>query len=83
MPGTALCSVLEILSKNYDMESPEEKTAFFQETAKRLIEFEDELERNNYIEAVAKAYRVNPDSLQKLVTKTAIKEGFGKSYETP
>ena len=74
---------LEILSKNYDMESPEEKTAFFQETAKRLIEFEDELERNNYIEAVAKAYRVNPDSLQKLVTKTAIKEGLASPAKRP
>lgn len=74
---------LEILSKNYDMESPEEKTAFFQETAKRLIEFEDELERNNYIEAVAKAYRVNPDSLQKLVTKTAIKEGLASPTKHP
>ena len=74
---------LEILSKNYDMESPEEKTAFFQETAKRLIEFEDELERNNYIEAVAKAYRVNPDSLQKLVTKTAIKEGLASPTKRP
>ena len=74
---------LEILSKNYDMESPEEKTAFFQETAKRLIEFEDELERNNYIEAVAKVYRVNPDSLQKLVTKTAIKEGLASPTKRP
>ena len=33
------------------------KTAFFKETAKRLTGFEDELERNNYIEAVAKAYQ--------------------------
>lgn len=74
---------LEILSKDYDMESPEGKTAFFKETAKRLIGFEDELERNNYVEAVAKAYKVSPESLQKLVTKTAVTEGMAKPAMRP
>lgn len=74
---------LEILSKDYDMESPEGKTAFFKETAKRLIGFEDELERNNYVEAVAKAYKVSPESLQKLVTKTAVTEGMAKPAVRP
>lgn len=74
---------LEILSKDYDMESPEGKTAFFKETAKRLIGFEDELERNNYVEAVAKAYKVSPESLQKLVTKTAVTEGMAKPAARP
>lgn len=74
---------LEILAQNYNMESPEEKTTFFQEAAKRLIEFEDELERNNYIEAVAKAYHVSPESLQKLVTKMAIKEGMASPVKRP
>lgn len=74
---------LEILAKNYDMESPEGKTAFFKETAKRLMGFEDELERNNYIEAVAKSYRVSEESLQKLVTKTAISEGMAKPAARP
>ncbi|GAA0792220.1 DNA primase [Faecalicatena orotica] len=74
---------LEILSKDYDMESPEGKTAFFKETVKRLIGFEDELERNNYVEAVAKAYKVSPESLQKLVTKTAVTEGMAKPAVRP
>lgn len=74
---------LEILEKEYDMNSPEGKTAFFQEAARRLIGFEEELERNNYIEAVAKAYRVSPESLQKLVTKTAIQEGMAKPVTRP
>ena len=47
---------LEMLEKNYDMNSPEGKTEFLRETAKKLAEFEEEIERNNYIEAVAKAY---------------------------
>lgn len=74
---------LEILQKEYDMDSPEGKTAFFREAARRLIGFEDELERNNYIEAVAKAYKVSVESLQKLVTKTAISDGLAKPVERP
>lgn len=74
---------LEMLAKNYDMESPEGKTAFFKEAAKRLISFEDELERNNYIEAVAKAYKVSPESLMKLVTKTAVTAGMAKPAARP
>lgn len=74
---------LEMLERNYDMESPEGKTAFFQEAAKRLIDFEDELERNNYIEAVAKNYKVSAESLTKLVTKTAVREGLAKPVSRP
>ena len=45
---------LEVLEKEYDMNSPEGKTEFMKETARRLTQFEEEIERNNYIEAVAK-----------------------------
>ncbi len=74
---------LEMLSRDYNMEQPEEKTAFFREVARRLIGFEDELERNNYVEAVAKAYHVGVESLQKLVTKTAIHDGMAKPVSRP
>lgn len=74
---------LEMLEKNYHMDSPEGKTAFFREAARRLTGFEDELERNNYIEAVAKTYRVSTESLQKLVTKTAVREGMAKPVVRP
>lgn len=74
---------LEMLEKEYDMNSPEGKTAFFRETAKRLIGFEDELERNNYIEAVAGTYHVTAESLQKLVAKTAVSEGMARPVARP
>ena len=74
---------LEILSKEYDMNTPEGKTAFFRETARRLMEFEDELERNNYIEAVAGEYRVDVESLKKLVSKTAIQDGLARPAMRP
>ena len=72
---------LEILAKNYDMDSPEGKTEFMREAARRLTTFEEEIERNNYIEAVAGAYHVGYEDLRKLVSKVAIQTGLAKPVE--
>ncbi len=74
---------LEMLEKEYDMASPEGRTAFFKEAARRLLAFEDELERTNYIEAVASAYKASAESLEKLVAKTAVSAGMAKPVERP
>ena len=74
---------LEVLERNYDMTSPEGKTDFMKETAKRLTEFDEEIERNNYIEAVATAYHVGFENLRKLVSKMAVQNGFAKPVERP
>ena len=74
---------LEVLEKDFDMNSPEGKTAFMKEAAKRLTEFEEEIERNNYIEAVAERYKVGYDNLRKLVAKIAIQSGLAKPAERP
>lgn len=74
---------LEMLEQSYDMNSPEGKTEFFNEIAKRLIGFEEELERNNYVEAVAEYYHIPQESLKKLVSKTAIQTGLAKPITRP
>lgn len=74
---------LEVLEQNFDMNSPDGKTAFFDEVAKRLNEFEDEIERNNYIEAVAEKYHVGFEVLRKKVAKSAIQTGLAKPIERP
>ena len=74
---------IDMLSRDYDMGSPEGKTAFFRETAKRLMSFEDELERSNYIDAVASEYGVRRESLEKLVAKTAVSSGLVKPAVRP
>lgn len=74
---------LRVLERNYDMASPEGKTEFFREAARRLLTFEDELERNNYIEAIASAYQISRESLDKLVTKTAVSAGMAKPVARP
>ena len=49
---------LEVLERDFDMNSPEGKTSFMKEVAVRLTQFDEEIERNNYMEAVAEKYRV-------------------------
>lgn len=74
---------LEVLEKQFDLNTPEGKTNFMKEAARRLAEFDEEIERNNYIEAVAKAYRVGFEDLKKLVLKTAIQNGLAKPAQKP
>lgn len=62
---------LSVLEKDYDLKDPGGKTAFLNEAAKKLLEFEDEVERNNYIDAVAAEYFVGADSLRRLVIRQA------------
>lgn len=71
---------IDVLQRQYDMKDPQSKTAFYQETAKKLMTFESELERENYIEAVAARYGVGFDNLRKLVNKMALK---GTSIQIP
>ena len=74
---------LEVLERDYDMHSPEGKTDFMREVARRLGEFEEEIERNNYIEAVAQAYHVGYEELRKLVVKIAVQQGLAKPVSRP
>lgn len=66
----------DVLKASYDMSDPQGKTAFYEEVAKKLIGFEQELERENYLEAVARRYQVGADALRKLVNKMAMR-GIG------
>ena len=66
---------IRIMQKDYDMKDPESKTAFYNEIAKKLLAFSEELERNNYIEAVAGKYNISFDDLRKLVNNLAMKGG--------
>lgn len=74
---------LEVLERSYDMKSPEGRTGFLRAAALRLTEFDEEIERNNYIEAVAEKYRVRSDDLRTLVAKAAIKAGYATPAARP
>lgn len=55
------------LRQQFDLSDPEQKTEFFNQTAEKLLVFEDEMEQNNYIEAVSREYGINYDILRKKV----------------
>ena len=60
---------IEVLEQDFDLNDPEQKTRFFNEIAKKLLVFTEEIERNNYIEAVAAKYNIGFDNLRKLVNR--------------
>ena len=64
---------IRILQAGYDMADPQGKSDFFHEVAARLLKFEDEIERNSYLETVARLYNVQADMLRKLVNRLALK----------
>lgn len=72
---------IRIMQEQYDMNDPESKTAFYNEIAQKLLQFPEELERNNYIEAVASKYQIGFDNLRKLVNNQAVKGGIVRRQE--
>lgn len=65
-----------ISSRAFDMKDPQGQSDFFHSVAKMLLEFEDEIERSTYLQAVAGEYQVKPDMLQRLVGRLAL-QGTG------
>lgn len=74
---------LRILERDYQMDDPESKTAFHREIAKKLCGFEEEVERENYIQSVADKYHIGFDNLRKLVAGYAARTGLVQPLERP
>lgn len=68
---------MEVLSSSYDLSDPQEKTKFFREASAKLLEFPDELERNNYIQAMAEKYQVAFEDLRRMVNRMALEGTSG------
>ncbi|MBQ4260201.1 MAG: DNA primase [Lachnospiraceae bacterium] len=74
---------IRIMERDYDMKDPEEKTKFHQRIARKLCEFSEDVERDNYLQAVAQKYFIGIENLRKLVMKEAGKIGLAKPVEQP
>ncbi len=74
---------IRILERDYDMKDPEEKTKFHQQIARKLCEFSEDVERDNYLQAVAQKYFIGIENLRKLVMREAGKIGLAKPVEQP
>ncbi len=70
-----------IIRSKYDMNDPQQKTAFEHKTAELLCEFSEALERDNYIHAVSTKYLIPYNELKKLVNSIGNK-GYGRSEKT-
>ena len=74
---------IRILEGQFDMNDPEQKTRFHREIAKRLCSFSEEMERENYLQAVSEKYFGSAESLRKLVVSYASQTGLAKPAERP
>lgn len=64
---------IEILERKYQMEDPESKNAFFHAVAQKLLIFREELERENYMAALADIYHIQVSQLRSLVQSVSLK----------
>lgn len=71
---------IDHMQQDYDMNDPEAKTKFMNEVAKKCLTFDNEIERNNYIEAFAREYGVRTEDFRKLVAYHSAKM-VGIDYE--
>ncbi|MBR2409200.1 MAG: DNA primase [Lachnospiraceae bacterium] len=74
---------IDVLKSEFDFSDPEQKTKFFRETAKKLLQFTEELERRTYTEAIAKEYQISFDMLNRLVNQYGSAEMPGEEKKEP
>ncbi|MDO5350325.1 MAG: DNA primase [Lachnospiraceae bacterium] len=70
---------IDVLHRQYRMDDPEQKTKFYQETARKLLEFPEALERDNYIQAVSREYYIPYEDLRRLVNQMGSRIAPGTS----
>lgn len=58
---------ISVIRSEYNMQDPESKTGFYNAVARKLLEFPEKLERDNYTEAVAREYMIPAEDLKRLV----------------
>lgn len=74
---------IRVLEGQYDMTDPEQKTRFHREIAKKLCAFSEDVERENYLQAVADKYFIGAENLRRLVVSYASGTGLAKPVERP
>lgn len=74
---------IRMLERDFDLKDPESKTLFYREIAKKLCSFSVDVERENYLEAVADKYHIGFENLRRLVGSYAMQTGVDKPPERP
>ncbi len=74
---------IRILARDFDLKKPEENTAFFKAAAEKVLVFQEELERNNYILAISEAYGADYSTFKKMVVSRGKMEGIPQGVLKP
>ena len=74
---------IRVLAEQFDMDDPEQKTKFHREIARKLCEFSEDVERDNYLQAVADKYLIGIENMRKLVNTYAAQTGLARPVERP
>ncbi|MBQ1377947.1 MAG: DNA primase [Lachnospiraceae bacterium] len=72
---------LSMEKESYDFSDPEDKASFFNEAARRIAGFENEIERNSYTEAVARVYGIDYKVLKDQVSVIGNRVGIVAARE--
>ncbi len=60
---------VDVLKRDYSMQDPEQRSRFIHEIARKLLVFEDKIQRDAYLEAVASEYAIRAQDLKELVVR--------------
>lgn len=72
---------IEELGNKFNLEDPDNRTKFHKQVATKLLELDSEIERDNYLEAIAKKYNTKKQLLEKLVVETGKNTGIVSSRQ--
>ena len=67
---------IRMLEREFDLSDPDGKTRFQQEIARKLCNFTEDAERENYLEAIVEKYHMGYDNMRKLVVNMAAQTGL-------
>lgn len=60
------------MKSGYDMKNPDERNRFYNEVAKKLLTFSDEVERKVYIDSVCEEFMIPKESMDKLIYRQSL-----------
>ena len=63
---------VQVMERQYNLADPEDNTEFYRAIAKKLLEFPEELERNNYMESISRKYQIRYEDLRRMVNNLAL-----------
>lgn len=67
---------VQVIKSGFDMNSPNEETAYQKEVAKRILSFPDAIERTNYMKAFCRENNVDFEEFKSLVNKMGADADF-------